>query len=262
MERQEFLAEMRFDHTKSFVFMGDYVDRGYHSLNTFLYLACLKVEYPQSIYLLRGNHETRQVSARYGLLNECILNYGHSGIWTLCNEAFDLLPIAALVDKDVFCVHGGLSPDIRLLEQLSLLDRQVEIPSSGPLCDLLWSDPEEGAQSYVPSSRGGGYLFGKTQTTIFTRCNRLAFIARSHQLAQRGYATYFGSPEESRGYRLVTVWSAPNYTYRAGNAASVLGLRFPEEDPQNIIIFGAAPQPIRMTPPDEESYHSGGQYFA
>jgi diadenosine tetraphosphatase ApaH/serine/threonine PP2A family protein phosphatase len=92
-------------------------------LNTFLYLVCLKLEFPQSVFMLRGNHESRQVSTRYGFYHEIILNYGHAGLWMMCNDVFDLLPLAALIDQDVFCVHGGLSPKIPMLEKISLLDR-------------------------------------------------------------------------------------------------------------------------------------------
>jgi hypothetical protein len=153
--RDEYRHEMTFDSNKHFVFMGDYVDRGYHSLHTFLYLCCLKVEFPQSIYLLRGNHESRQISNRYGFYQECVLHYGHAGLWNLCAEAFDLLPLAALVDQDVFCVHGGLSPKLPMLERISMLERQVEIPQSGPLADLCWSDPENVA-NWRENNRGAG----------------------------------------------------------------------------------------------------------
>jgi hypothetical protein len=112
---------------KRFVFMGDYVDRGWHSLNTFLYLATLKLEFPFDIYLLRGNHESRQISIRYGFYHEVILNYGHSGLWSMANDVFDLLPLAALVDGDVFCLHGGLSPKLPTLDAFSLLDRRAEL---------------------------------------------------------------------------------------------------------------------------------------
>jgi diadenosine tetraphosphatase ApaH/serine/threonine PP2A family protein phosphatase len=230
--------------------MGDYVDRGYHSLNTFLYLVCLKLEFPDSIYLLRGNHESRQISNRYGFYHECILNSGHAGLWMLCNEVFDLLPMGALIDHDVFCVHGGLSPKLPMLERISLLDRQQEIPQTGPLADLCWSDPEN-VTAWRENARGAGYLFGPNETTKFTRLNRLDFIARSHQLAQEGFVEYFAGPEPTRGYRLITVWSAPDYSYRSGNKAAVLALRVPgEASPKTIVEI--LPATLRIKPRHEE----------
>jgi diadenosine tetraphosphatase ApaH/serine/threonine PP2A family protein phosphatase len=258
LSRDGFTAPLSFDPSKHFLFMGDYVDRGSHSLNTFLYLVCLKLQFPSAIYLLRGNHESRQISNRYGFYHECILNYGHAGLWMLCMEAFDLLPMGALIDQDVFCVHGGLSPKLPMLEKISLLDRQQEIPQSGPLADLCWSDPENVA-SWRENTRGAGYLFGRNETIKFTRINRLEFIARSHQLAMEGFATFFEGPE-TRGYRLITVWSAPNYSYRSGNKATILGIRTKEQE-NDLVIFDAAPDEIRIKPPPEEMPASA-QYFS
>jgi diadenosine tetraphosphatase ApaH/serine/threonine PP2A family protein phosphatase len=255
----DFSRPLKFEQNKRFIFMGDYVDRGYHSLNTFLYLVCLKLQHRDAIYLLRGNHETRQISNRYGFYHECILSYGHAGLWTLATEVFDLLPLGALLDQDVFCVHGGLSPKLPMLEKISLLDRQVEIPQQGPLTDLCWSDPENVA-SWRENTRGAGFLFGKNETMKFTRINRLEFVARSHQLAQAGYSAYFDGPNKDRGYRLITVWSAPNYSYRSGNRAAILGLRIRGRPEKDLIVFDAAPEVNRITPPPEELPGSA-QYF-
>jgi diadenosine tetraphosphatase ApaH/serine/threonine PP2A family protein phosphatase len=250
-----------FDSQRHFIFLGDYVDRGYHSLNTFLYLVCLKLQYPETIFLLRGNHESRQVSTRYGFYHEIILNYGHAGLWMMCMDCFDLLPIAALIDQDVFCVHGGLSPNIPMLEKISLLDRQVELPPSGPLADLCWSDPEN-VTTWRENTRGAGYLFGRIQCMKFTRINRLDFVARSHQLAQEGYVEYFAGPDRNRGYRLITIWSAPNYSYKSGNMASIMGLRLKDDGPdKKIITFSDAPLNAKIIPPEEEK-PVATQYFS
>jgi diadenosine tetraphosphatase ApaH/serine/threonine PP2A family protein phosphatase len=219
----------------TYLFLGDYVDRGYQSLETFAFLAFLKVKYPQNVYLLRGNHESRQVNQMYGLFNDCMQLYGHAGIWFLLNDVFDYLPIAAVVDRRIFCVHGGLSPKIALIEQISTLDRKKEI-EEGAVADLTWSDPDD-VQKFVPNRRGNGYLFGAQQSKQFLLNNKLGvlteakdasncgFIARSHQLAMRGY-------EWMHDDALVIVWSAPNYTYKSGNLAAVM-----EVSPQKPVTF-------------------------
>ena len=204
------------DNNNVYLFMGDYVDRGYYSLETFAYLIALKIKYPSRIYLLRGNHESRQVNQMYGFYNDCVQAYGHIGVWSLANDTFDLLPISAIVDQKVFCVHGGLSKGIDLIEQLDLLQRRVELPPEGSLCDLCWSDPAD-VQQWTMNQRGAGWMFGKPQVEQFLHANNLKFIARSHQLAMNGYQWYFDN-------QLITVWSAPNYMYRAGNKATVMKL--------------------------------------
>jgi diadenosine tetraphosphatase ApaH/serine/threonine PP2A family protein phosphatase len=244
---------------QTFLFMGDYVDRGWFSMNTFLYLATLKIENPTQFYLLRGNHETRQVTQMYGFLQETLLNYGHSGIWTLANEVFDLLPMAAVVDKYIFAVHGGISPDFPYYQMISSHNRQDELPPKGGLADLCWSDPED-VQDWRPNMRGAGTAFGAKQVSKFLHENKLNLITRSHQLAKDGYAWKFPALEQKSGLTgaLITVWSAPNYMYTSGNMASIL--RYGYWDGPNRVdlkIFG--PNKKRLT---IKNPAVAGHYFA
>lgn len=122
--------------------MGDFVDRGYYSVETFLLLLALKVRYPDRITLIRGNHESRQITQVYGFYDECLRKYGSPDVWRYCTEIFDYLSLSAIIDGKIFCVHGGLSPSIQYLDQIRTIDRKQEVPHDGPMCDLLWSDPE------------------------------------------------------------------------------------------------------------------------
>jgi diadenosine tetraphosphatase ApaH/serine/threonine PP2A family protein phosphatase len=217
---------------QKYLFLGDYVDRGYHSLCTFLYLACLKLKNPDRFYLLRGNHESRSISHQYGFYNECILQYGHNGIFDMCNEVFDLLPYAAVIDRTCFAVHGGLSPGIPLIHNIDTMKREEEVPQTGPLADLVWSDPEN-VPFWRLNSRGAGFIFGQKQVTEFCHLNRVGLIVRSHQLAQDGYQWWFardGIPRKGSAFngQLLLVWSAPNYAYQNGNRASVCMYGFSE----------------------------------
>ena len=207
---------------KRFLFMGDYVDRGYQSMETFAFLAFLKVKYPENVYLLRGNHECRQVNQMYGFFSDCQLSYGNSGIWFFCNEVFDLLPLSAVVDDEIYSVHGGLSPRIQTISKILTFNRRIELPNDGPLADLTWSDPSENVQTFTPNSRGAGYLFGATQVERFCHINKIKLITRSHQMALQGFDYPFVRNNSNPCYKLITVWSAPNYTYRSDNWASVL----------------------------------------
>ncbi|KAH8367507.1 hypothetical protein KR084_012229, partial [Drosophila pseudotakahashii] len=188
---------------KNFLFMGDFVDRGHFSLETFLLLLALKVRYPDRIALIRGNHESRQITQVYGFYDECMNKFGSSDIWRCCTDIFDYLSLAAIIDGKVFCVHGGLSPSIQFLDQIRLLDRKKEVPHEGPMCDLLWSDPADQV-GWGVSPRGAGYLFGSDVAAMFNRANNLDSICRAHQLVMEGYRWHFDKS-------VLTVWSAPNY---------------------------------------------------
>ena len=121
------------------------------------------MRYPDRITLIRGNHESRQITQVYGFYDECFRKYGSVTVWKYCTEIFDYLSLSAIIDGKVsefllnimgevisfnaffvqiFCVHGGLSPSIQTLDQIRIIDRKQEVPHDGPMCDLLWSDPE------------------------------------------------------------------------------------------------------------------------
>ncbi|GEQ67518.1 hypothetical protein JCM33374_g1183 [Metschnikowia sp. JCM 33374] len=199
-----------------YLFLGDFVDRGYYSLESLLLLFTLKIRYPDRITLIRGNHESRQITTVYGFYDECLRKYGSVNVWRYCCEVFDYISLGAVVGGPggVFCVHGGLSPDVETVDEIRKLDRKQEVPHEGPMCDLLWSDPEE-VSAWAVSPRGAGYLFGENEVSRFCFKNDISLIARAHQLVMEGYKEMFSKT-------LVTVWSAPNYCYRCGNVASIL----------------------------------------
>jgi serine/threonine-protein phosphatase 2A catalytic subunit len=154
---------------------------GHHSVETVTLLLSLKVRFRDRITLLRGNHESRQITQVYGFYDECSRKYGNSNVWKCLTDLFDFLPLTAVVENQFFCLHGGLSPSIETLDNIKTLDRKQEVPHEGPLCDLLWSDPDDRC-GWGINPRGAGYTFGQDIAEQFNHNNNLKMIARAHQL--------------------------------------------------------------------------------
>uniref|UniRef100_A0A8C9GYF0 Serine/threonine-protein phosphatase n=1 Tax=Piliocolobus tephrosceles TaxID=591936 RepID=A0A8C9GYF0_9PRIM len=193
----------------NYLFLGDYVDRGYYSCECFCLIACLKIKYPNRVTILRGNHESRQITKVYGFYDECIRKYKDNyNAWRYLTDAFDYLPLSALINNDIFCDHGGISPYLQSIEDINKLDRFKEVPQDGGVCDLLWSDPasmeDEVLDGWKPSPRGAGMLFNENMTNSFLRMNNLSCICRAHQLVQNGFQWMHND-------KVVTIFSAPNY---------------------------------------------------
>ena len=236
-----------------YIFMGDFVDRGYFSLESLTLLLVLKALYPDKVTLLRGNHESRQITQVYGFYDECLQKYGNANVWKYCCQIFDYMALAAIVDGRILCVHGGLSPDIRTVDQIRTIQRCQEIPHQGSFCDLMWSDPEE-IETWAVSPRGAGWLFGSRVTQEFNHINNLTLIARAHQLVQEGFKFMFDDKN------LVTVWSAPNYCYRCGNVASIMMIDDQLQiDSQSFRVFSAVPDQDRLMP--QKGNNPAFQYF-
>lgn len=230
----------------NFLFMGDYVDRGYFSIETVSLQFAQKCRWPDRITILRGNHESRQITQVYGFYDECLRKYGNSNVWKYFTDAFDFLPLTALVDNKIFCLHGGLSPTIDSLDHIRQLERNQEVPTDGPMCDLQWSDPQDQA-GWVLSFRGAGYNFGPDISEQFNQHNNQKKIARAHQLVLEGYLP-------THNQNLVTVFSAPNYCYKCGNQAAIMQVN--ENCDDNYVQFDTAPrkgEPI-LTPKRTPDY--------
>ncbi|KAI3945010.1 hypothetical protein MKW92_036777 [Papaver armeniacum] len=207
-----------------YLFLGDYVDRGQHSLETISLLLALKVEYPQNVHLIRGNHEAADINALFGFRIECIERMGErDGIWAWhrINRLFNWLPLAALIEKKIICMHGGIGRSINHVEQIESLQRPITMEAgSVVLMDLLWSDPTENdsVEGLRPNARGPGLVtFGPDRVMEFCNNNDLQLIVRAHECVMDGFERF------AQGH-LITLFSATNYCGTANNAGAILVL--------------------------------------
>nr|AEK86563.1 serine/threonine-protein phosphatase [Camellia sinensis] len=205
-----------------YLFLGDYVDRGQHSLETITLLLALKIQYPDNVFLIRGNHEAADINALFGFRLECIERMGESdGIWawTRFNQLFNFLPLAALIEKKIICMHGGIGRSIHSVEQIEKLERPITMDGGSIiLMDLLWSDPTENdsVEGLRPNARGPGLVtFGPDRVTDFCKKNKLQLIIRAHECVMDGFERF------AQG-QLITLFSATNYCGTANNAGALL----------------------------------------
>ncbi|XP_067002286.1 uncharacterized protein [Anabrus simplex] len=200
----------------NYLFLGDYVDRGKNSLEVICLLLAYKLKYPNNFFLLRGNHECASINRVYGFYDECKRRYSVK-LWKTFTDLFNCLPVAALIEGTIFCMHGGLSPQLVDLSEIRKIPRPIDVPDSGLVCDLLWGDPAEGVNGWAQNDRGVSYIFGSDVVRHFLERHDCSLIVRAHQVVEDGYQ-FFAQRS------MLTLFSAPNYCGEFDNAGAVLGV--------------------------------------
>jgi serine/threonine-protein phosphatase PP1 catalytic subunit len=200
----------------NYLFLGDYVDRGKQSLETICLLLAYKIKYPENFFILRGNHECASINRIYGFYDECKRRYNIK-LWKTFTDCFNCLPIAAIIDEKIFTMHGGLSPDLQSMEQIRRVMRPTDVPDTGLLCDLLWSDPDKDITGWSENDRGVSFTFGPDVVSRFLQKHDMDLICRAHQVVEDGYE-FFAKRQ------LVTLFSAPNYCGEFDNAGAMMSV--------------------------------------
>ncbi|KAH3684418.1 hypothetical protein WICPIJ_004604 [Wickerhamomyces pijperi] len=200
----------------NYLFLGDYVDRGKQSLETILLLLCFKIKYPENFFMIRGNHESANISKIYGFYDECKRRLNLK-CWKYFIDVFNTLPLAATINEKIFCIHGGLSPNLRSMDQISNIQRPTDIPDEGLLADLLWSDPDKNTLDWGSSDRGVSYLFGAKVVESFSKKFKFDLVIRGHMVVEDGYEFFARK-------KLVTIFSAPNYCGEFNNWGAVMSV--------------------------------------
>lgn len=200
----------------NYLFLGDYVDRGKQSLETICLLLAYKIKYPENFFILRGNHECASINRIYGFYDECKRRYNIK-LWKTFADCFNCLPIAAIIDEKIFCMHGGLSPDLHTMDQIRRIMRPTDVPDTGLVCDLLWADPDKDVMGWGENDRGVSFTFGHNVVEKFLKKHELDLICRAHQVVEDGYE-FFAQRQ------LVTLFSAPNYCGEFDNAGAMMSV--------------------------------------
>lgn len=242
--------------TNQYLFLGDYVDRGCFSTEVVFFLFSHKIAYPKTFFMLRGNHECRHLTAFFNFRDECLYKYSED-IYDAVMDCFDQLPISATINKKFFCVHGGLSPDIRNLAEIEQINRFREVPREGAFCDLLWSDPvdesrddddldgtDDDALNWFShnETRQCSFIFGVEAVSTFLKKNHLTAIIRAHEVQYNGYKMHFVN-KVSQIPRVITIFSAPNYCDVYKNKGACVKF---DNETLNIRQFVCSPHPYYL----------------
>lgn len=231
-----------------YVFNGDFVDRGIHSIEVLLLLLSCMLVWQDAVFLNRGNHEDFNVNLRYGFLKEIMFKYTKQAtkIVQLTEELYSWLPVATLIDNRVFVVHGGVS-SITDLKVIAAIDRHQFVTVLQPpmhtggysanewrqLVDLLWSDPRPQLGCRPNEMRGGGSFFGPDVTRAFLRRHKLDWIIRSHECKPDGF-------EYTHDGKVLTIFSASNYYDIGSNRGAYVKLVGPKLVPHTVMFVSTA----------------------
>jgi protein phosphatase len=200
----------------TFLFLGDLIDRGEFSIEVLTTVLLFKAAWPTRVFVIRGNHEFGAMGCQFGFLRQCTEAYTRA-LFDAAVEMFAYLPVAAIIDDQTLCLHGGLGPHFTSPRQISALPKRIEEFGNPVIDAILWSDPSDTVDRYRPSEkRGVGYEFGADAVDDFLRHNHIHMIIRGHECVRDG-------GRYSCDRQVLTVFSASNYG-QSGNQGAIAEL--------------------------------------
>jgi len=213
------------ENTK-YLFLGDFVDRGSFSIEVIVLLYSIKINFPETVYMLRGNHECRQMTTFFNFRAECLYKYDQE-IYDLIMDSFDMMPLACVINGKFIGVHGGLSPELKTLDDINKVDRFKEPPKQGLFCDLLWADPVDNEDGICENIfrmndvRGCSYFYGNEAVGKFLEQNNLLSLIRAHEAQLDGYKMHAWTGKSDFPV-VITIFSAPNYCDVYNNKGAII----------------------------------------
>jgi diadenosine tetraphosphatase ApaH/serine/threonine PP2A family protein phosphatase len=212
------LMTFRMPPVTRYILLGDLIDHGGYSVHTCLYALALKALFPADFYIIRGNHEFRDINSTHGLLADVQAQYGSAELFESLNRTFALIPLAARVNGDILCIHGGLGPGLTTLGQIAAVQRPLVAADDVIVESLIWSDPNPGVTLRRSTTRMRGYEFGEGPVTEFLAANKLRLIVRGHEAIADGVKYQLNR-------KIVTVFSVSNYCGHITGVCGVLRIR-------------------------------------
>lgn len=221
---------------QKYLFLGDLVDRGEFSFETVLFIFILKLQYPNCIYSIRGNHEFASLCSNFGFLDQVMQIYQSPVPFNAITDVFNYMPLAAIINGQAFCVHGGIGPQLTNISQFKSVIRPLDELYGGIANSILWSDPCPSVVDYRPSERGSGFKFGQEAIDSFLQTNNLKYLIRGHSYI-------VGGVEMNLNNKVITVFSASNYCGNNDNKSGML--RIKEDGSYEPLIFDPLPHIVR-----------------
>lgn len=211
------------DKGTKYLFLGDIVDRGDFSLETVSLVFALRAIYPENVFIIRGNHEFTELCSNSGFKQEIIQTYDSAELFESFIECFNYMPIAAVINQNIVCVHGGIGPNWFALSQIKDIKRPISDFDNEIIASVMWSDPTYNLKEYGESPRGSGHLFGEDALNEFLHLNSKSLLVRGHECVQRGCEYMFNE-------KLITVFSASNYCGRVNNESATFVVKSESEN--------------------------------